>query len=311
MQEKKRKAAVRAVQEATGLRYTAALRLEAAYRPASRPSFPFSALLAECATEPAASVDWGEDVFVDYVPEVFESDVVGGAIPYSCVLALAGALSEYGPNNELRVEYLDPLEEAVVASRRRRFRMRVLTGGVEELCRKPGCHERPVLDSVVEYCEYHLARSSAQALTSIAMTLGADLCSVVGDILERRGGSPEADILIRAAVARGAFSPVRDAFVHALYMNPSDIDDMFMEESAAMNMRHAIEREELRLLAVARSEYRSIRNFAGACATCGQDLRWRLFDFQVPPQYCTAACARSAPTADQTPDPWEVEECPF
>ncbi|MEU6314059.1 hypothetical protein [Streptomyces sp. NPDC047014] len=94
-------------------------------------------------------------------------------------------------------------------------------------------------------------------------------------------------------------------------MDPSDIDDMFMEETAAMDMRHAIEREEMRLLAVARSEYRSIRNFASACRACGQDLRWRGFDLQVPPDYCTPECARSAPKTVQTLDPWEIAECPF
>ncbi|MFF4105391.1 hypothetical protein [Streptomyces sp. NPDC001903] len=269
------------------------------------------ALLAECATKPAASVDWGEVIFPEVLPEVFESEIIGGAIPYTSVLSLAGALSTYGPNDELRVEFLDPLDEAVVASRPRRFLITMLTGQVDELCRKPSCHERPVLDRIIEYCEYHLAQSSAQLLAAMAGNLGHVVRMDADDLLERRGGSPEADILIRAAITRGAFSLVRDAFVHAAYMDPSDIDDMFMEESAAMDMRHAIEREQLRLLAVARSEYQSIRNFAGACRTCGQDLQWRLFDFQVPPEYCTAACAQSAPTAVQALDPWEVEECPF
>ncbi|MFF0437530.1 hypothetical protein ACFYU9_35620 [Streptomyces sp. NPDC004327] len=310
-QDKKRKVAARAVQEATGLRYTAARRLEAASRPMDRPPFLLGALLAECATKPAASVDWGEVLFPEVLPAVFESEIVGGAIPYTSVLALAGALSAYGPNDELRVEFLDPLDEAVVASRRRRFLITMLTASVDELCRKPRCHERPVLNRVIEYCEYHLARSSPQILTSMAGDLGSFVGVDAAGVLERRGGSPEADILIRAATAQGAFSQVRDAFLRAAYMDPSDIDDTFMEESAAMEMRHAIEREELRLLAVARSEYRSIRNFARACRMCGQDLRWRLFDLKLPPEYCTAACAQSAPTAVQALDPWEIEECPF
>ncbi|MEU6314058.1 hypothetical protein [Streptomyces sp. NPDC047014] len=188
-QEKKRKAAARAVQEATGLRYTAALRLEAASRPTDRPSFPLGTLLAECATKPAAEVDWGEDIFTDYVPDLFESDIVGGAIPFTSVLALAGALSAYGPKDELRVEYLDPLDEAVVASRRRRFLIRMLTGGIEELCRKPGCHERPTLERIIDYCEYHVARCDTQALVSMAIDLGTDDRVDVDDALERRGGS--------------------------------------------------------------------------------------------------------------------------
>ncbi|WP_420082834.1 hypothetical protein ACN6AT_37575 (plasmid) [Streptomyces sp. JL4002] len=269
------------------------------------------ALLAECATKPAADVDWGEVLFPEVLPDVFESEIVGGAIPYCSVLALAGALSAYGPNHELRVEFLDPLDEAVVASRRRRFRITILTASVDELCRKPRCHDRPVLNGVVEYCEHHLARCSPEILRDLASDLGSYVCMDAAGTLERRGGSPEADILIRAATARGAFSQVRDAFLHGAYMDPTDIDDTFMEQSAAMEMRHAIEREDVRLQEVARSEYRSIRNFAGTCRMCGQDLRWLLFDLQVPAEYCTAACAQSAPAAVQALDPWEIEECPF
>ncbi|WP_405754105.1 hypothetical protein [Streptomyces sp. NBC_00073] len=310
-QARKRKMATRAVQEATGLRYTAALRVEAASRTAIGQPVPLSALLAECATQPEADVDWGEDVFTEYVPEVFESALLGGAVPYVSVLALAGALSAYGPRAEVRVESLEPLWRAVVASGRRRFRIGILCGSVDELCRAPGCPEMPVMNGIIEYCEGHLATCNAHVLVGMARHVGIDVSTDGGDDLERRGGSPEAEILILAASARGAFAEVRDAFVHSAFMNPSDIDELYMGETAAIDMRHAIEREEMRLLGLARAEYQRIRKAAGTCRACPQDLTYRHVDLQVPPDYYTAECTPSAPS-NPAPDPWEnAEKCPF
>ncbi|MFI0226406.1 hypothetical protein [Streptomyces lydicus] len=76
------------------------------------------------------------------------------------------------------------------------------------------------------------------------------------DAAHRLGGSPEADLLIKAAVARGAFELVSTSLLHACFEDPELIDEIFWDEDEALEMRHALERERIRLQRVAREEAR-------------------------------------------------------
>ncbi|MFD7446175.1 hypothetical protein [Streptomyces sp. NPDC059909] len=92
MKDKKRKDAIRAEQKASGRRYTAVAR-ELAIAGTER-TFLLQDLLSECATFPPATIDWGYPE--ELAPAAFESRVLGGAVPFSTVKQLAGALAEEG-----------------------------------------------------------------------------------------------------------------------------------------------------------------------------------------------------------------------
>lgn len=55
------------------------------------------------------------------------------------------------------------------------------------------------------------------------------------------GGSPEVDLLIKAAVASVSFEPVRDALLDACFGDPNLFDDMYWDASQALAVQHALE----------------------------------------------------------------------
>jgi hypothetical protein len=120
-QDKKRKAAIRKAQQASGRRYAAVAREMSTFSPGS---FQLRDLLAECASRPAVDLGW-ESLHPDFAPSVFESDLIGTAIPYGTVLQLAGLLARDGRAARLTVESVSPQESVVVTCTGRRIELMI------------------------------------------------------------------------------------------------------------------------------------------------------------------------------------------
>jgi hypothetical protein len=288
--DKKHKAEVRAAQQATGHRYTQAARaLVKAAGPAAR-TFPLKELLAECATLPPAVVDWGYPE--ELAPTVFESALLKAAIPYGTVLELAGALAQEGTDAQLSLESLSPLENAVVVCGERRLELILSQDRVHELCQSTGCRYHSA-NPVIVRCSEHLADCDADALAVMAAEWGyARSDKLGGDNPSLLGGSPEADLLVRAAVAHGAFEAVSTSLLNACFEDPETLEEIsFLDETRGVDMRHAVDRERIRLRRVAEAEARRIRKAAGACAACGNALLHLPPELCVPPRYCSKDCA--------------------
>jgi hypothetical protein len=301
--DKKRKAEIRATQASSGRRYTPLAREMAAGPVSADRSFSLVELLTECATLPPAKVNWGCSVEdAEWAPAVFDSEVLGGAVPYGSVLELAGLVAHEGRQARIRVESLSPLASAIVVCRERRFHLIISQEQAYELCRTPGCLRSPAAWAFSR-CDSHLADCDASTLESIAGDLGLNRNEELNRDPSRLGGSPEADLIIKAAVAIGAFERVSRAFLHMCFEDPDVIDEAFWDEKEALAMRHGLEREQLRLHEVARAEALRIRTTAGACPTCTKPItNVRAWDPGMPPQFCSMACA-PAPTLAK-PTPW-------
>ncbi|WP_405691192.1 hypothetical protein [Streptomyces sp. NBC_00057] len=309
---KKRKAAVRETQRATGLRYTKAARVTAGPTGGRiGQSFTLQELLGECASLPPATVDWGwgpeyEDI---QGPDVFQSRLLGAAIPFGTVLALAGELAREGRDTSLQIELLSPLEAAVVSSNPRRFQLLISQDGVSELCRKPSCGRSPE-DSLILWCADHLAECAPDTLTETAREWGYAQCELAGSDPAGREGTKEAAVLIRAAVAQGAYKKVVSVLLDACFEPDDMIDEMFWDPMDAMAMRQAIDREQLRLERIAEVEYRRIQEAAKVCMACGKAFRYGV-DLDVPARYCTSGCVPLPPAKsnpEPEPGPWSVAD---
>ncbi|MFF7953984.1 hypothetical protein [Streptomyces griseorubiginosus] len=292
--DKKRKAAIREAQHSTGGRY-ARLAREMAVPRAGR-TFRLAALLAECATLPPASVEW--DFPEHYAPDVFDSSLIGTAVPYGTVLELAGALAQTGPAAPIMLESVDSGSQAIVVCRGRRFQLILTQDMVNELCRKPGCDGSPDCWALT-HCSRHLAECDINALVAMARNWGHCRRHEFEHDPERLGGSREADLLIKAAVAGGSFERVRAVLLDACFGDPDLFDDTYWDASVSLAMQHALEREKLRLYEVAQGEARRIRAATGACTTCGVGLvGWNP---GVPPQFCFT-CAPLPPAEHVSPE---------
>ncbi|MFD8028051.1 hypothetical protein ACFV3F_04705 [Streptomyces sp. NPDC059717] len=304
--DKKRKADVRAVQQATGWRYTQVAREWAQTTGGVGRTFLLKELLTECATLPPAAVTWTYDEVL--APAVFESRLLGAVVPYGTVLELAGALAQQGTNAQLLLESLDPLETSVVVYGERRFSLVLSQDLVFELCRKPGCVYQ-LVSPIIAWCRDHLADCGTDALAAIASEWGhARSEELAGSDLARLGGSREADLLVKAAVARGAFEIVSTSLLHACFEDLEVLDDPLYDEVRAVDMRHAIERERIRLQRVAQAESRRLRQSAVSCAACGTVLMPH-GDLRLPPQYCSKDCVpapRASSGAAAPKSPWDA-----
>ncbi|MFF8422968.1 hypothetical protein [Streptomyces sp. NPDC015680] len=312
--DKKRKAAVRATQKATGLRYTQAARLTpepetgASAGPAGDrvgQSFTLQELLGECATLPPAVVDWGWDPEYEYQgPDVFQSKVLGAAIPFGTVLELAGELSREGRGTLLHLESLSPLESAVVSSSgQRRFKLIITQDSVYELCQQPRCSSHPE-NELIPWCRDHLAECDSGVLVDTARDWGYAQSEDAGRDPESREGAEGAAVLVRAAVAQGAYPRVVSVLLDACFEPDDMIDEVFWDPKDALAMRQAIERERLRLERIAETEYRRIQKETGACVACGKAFRYGV-DMDVPARYCSTGCVPPPPVAaEPEPDPW-------
>ncbi|MDK0525097.1 hypothetical protein [Streptomyces sp. ML-6] len=302
--DKKRKAAVRETQKATGLRYTKAARLTS--KPAGDrigQSFTLQELLSECATFPPAAVDWGwGPEYKCQGPDVFQSKLLGAAIPFGTVLELAGELSREGRGTPLHLEALSPLESAVVSSGgQRRFKLIITQDSVYELCRQARCSYHPE-NELIPWCRDHLAECDPGVLVETARDWGYAQSEDAGRDPESREGSEGAAVLVRAAVAQGAYPRVVSVLLDACFEPDDMIDEVFWDPKDALAMRQAIDREQLRLGRIAEAEYRRIQKEAGACVACEKEFRYGI-DMDVPARYCSPGCT-PPPPAVAGPDPW-------
>ncbi|MEU5476699.1 hypothetical protein [Streptomyces mirabilis] len=276
--DKKRKAAIRETQRVTGGRYTRLAREIAAT--ASR-VFPLADLLAECATLPHASAEW--DFPEHYAPAVFDSSLIGTAVPYGTVLELAGILAQQGPGALITLESAEPGSQAVVVCGSRRFQLVLTQDMVNELCRKPECRNSSDCRAFT-HCREHLVECGPQALVSMARAWGYGRREECDQDPAAVGGSGEADLLVKAAVVGVCFEPVMNTLLDACFGDPDLFDDMYWDASQALAVQHALERERLRLHQVARAEVARIHKETEDCTSCGM----RLFSWNpdVPPTLC-------------------------
>ncbi|MFE2477757.1 hypothetical protein [Streptomyces sp. NPDC059389] len=300
--DKKRKAATRAIQHQSGSRYTMAARHSG---PATGPaSFQLKALLAESATFPPTEPAWPYDNLGEYFdpPAVFDSHLMGTPVPFYAVLELAGELARSGHAAVIEVESVEPLESATLACEGRRFRLDILWNGIGLLCRATACTSGPY-DEFIEWCLDHLPSCTDDEIIAMTEEWGYACGSEHGRAIDRIARSPRADLLIKAATAQGISQRAIEAFLHAAYADPADIDNMFWDETEALAMRHAIEDEQTRLNSLARREAARLRQEAGQCAGCRTPLTSLTPHPSVPPRYCSAGCV--------PPRPLVVLEPPF
>lgn len=299
--DRKRKLAIRAVQERTGQRYTQAAKVIGSSEPCfAGGRFQLPDLLHECATLPAASSAEGDGSYDDSGPAVFHSRVLGAAVAISTVLQLAGVLAGEAHPAELTLESLDPHDRAVVVCGERRFALDLNWSGVERLCHRPGCGDFPV-DSQIVVCTEHLPQCDVSSL--VAMTCDSGYCvGSEGDptLLE---GLPEADLLVRTAVGIGAYTEVVHAWLDTCFLPVDEIDDVLWgNEDRALAMRHSVERERLRLDRVACKEARRLRGETRVCQACGKALLG--WDRAAHPLYCSRSCSPAPCPAPTVPVPF-------
>ncbi|MFF4442422.1 hypothetical protein [Streptomyces sp. NPDC001621] len=284
----------REVQRATGTKYTAALR-EAAGASISSAEFYLRDLLAECASSP----DWSGDhpeVDAEWAPRMFDSVLLGGPVPHSVVLLLAGELAAEGVSVAMRMESRDAVRTVVVACGNRRFQLVLSQDNlIYELCLAPGCGHLPVEASLIPCCEIaHLGARSEKELAEMAWRWGARRREQARTPASADTGD-KGDTLIAAAVAQGAFSAVIEQLLEGCFGDPDLIDEVCLTAEGAMEVRHAIDHERLLLTDRARAAAAQIRVLAGGRCGCGR----RLFlapEANVPARYCSARCASAART---------------
>jgi hypothetical protein len=281
--DRKRKLAIRAVQESTGQRYTQAAKAIGSTEPCPVGGrFRLPDLLHECAMLPEAA-----DSYFDSGPAVFHSRVLGAAVPFSTVLQLAGVLAGEVHPAELTLESLEPHERAVVVCGKRRFALDLRWSGVESLCRRPGCGDRPI-DFQIVVCTEHLPQCDVRSL--VAMTRESGYCVGSEEDPTLLEGLPEAALLVNAAVGLGAYTEVVQAWLDTCFIPLDEIDDVFWgNEDRALAMRHSVERERLRLDRVACKEARRLRGETSVCQACDKQLLG--WDMQAHPLYCSRACS--------------------
>lgn len=275
--DKQRKAAIRQVQHSAGGRYTRLAREMALPGQA----FRLGNLLAECATLPSASVDW--DFPENLAPAVFQSRLLGTAVPYGTVLELAGTLAQEGPSARVTLESVSPESDAIVVCRERRFQLIFTQDMVLELCQKAAC-PRPSSCWAFAFCPDHMSECGMQELVSMAREWGHGRREAFEHDPSGAGGSKDADFLIKTAVVSVCSVPVRDTILDACFGEPALYDDMYWDPALALAMQHAFERERLRLDEVARAEVRRIHKATGKCPSCGQRLS--AWNPDIPPAQC-------------------------
>ncbi|WP_338715978.1 hypothetical protein QBW32_49235 (plasmid) [Streptomyces acidiscabies] len=284
----------RAAQRETGAKYTAALR-QATTAGTSPSVFSLRELLAECTTSPEWTGDHPE-VDAEWAPRMFDSELLGGPVPYTTVLLLTGDLAAMGLSAEMTMESRRGFHTAVVACGGRRFEL-VLSQDdwVAELCLVPGCEHRPVAAALIPYCErQHLAERSEMELATMAWAWGNDRRQEFESTPAAAHAGDQGDALIAAAVVQGAFSKVAAELVEDCYGDPDLIDDIYPTDPTAI--RHAIDNEHLLLKERARSAAARIRKLFGGLCVCGATL-YLAPEADVPARYCSAQCASSAVTS--------------
>ncbi|WP_406291916.1 hypothetical protein [Embleya sp. NBC_00896] len=249
-------------------------------------------LLVECATFPEAIFEWADREWDPrWVPEVFASRVLGVTVPVGSVLELCGIMADEGRGAVLTVESLTPQCQVVFACHIRRFALFLTQAGAAELCPVPGCSAGPIHEHIFR-CRRHLVDCDVDEPARMAREYGGTRREELDRDPARMAGDPHADLLAKAAAAHGAAEPVNAAYLDGLF-DPEMIDEIHWDPTEALAMRHALEREGLRLRRVADTETRLIRARIKNCTTCGGGLSpWAVQ--AVPPYLCAGACVPSA-----------------
>ncbi|MFC9736107.1 hypothetical protein ACFWGM_37725 [Streptomyces roseolus] len=204
-------------------------------------------------------------------------------------MLLLGLLAPASRSTELELESRNGFHSLIVACCGRRFEM-VLTQDdyATERCRVPGCDSGPVSAHSIPYCVHrHLAERPEDELVEMARAWGHSQREEfsAGDPAAVPPGK-EGDRLIAAAVAQGAFFPVKTALIEAAYDELEMVDVVYCGEQAC----------ELR------DGHRELP--AGTGGPSGPpphpEARWRTLCLRCgapdrhgpkPPQFCSAACA--------------------
>ncbi|MEU6093099.1 hypothetical protein ABZ865_41415 [Streptomyces sp. NPDC047085] len=189
---------------------------------------------------------------------MFESRLLGTLVPYGTVMELTGILTQAGPSALITLERLDPAEDIVVSCGERRFRLVITQDMVVELCQTSQC-SHSMMNWAITRCSDHLGDCTPELLDAMAGEWGyATHDEAQGDI-SRYGSDLESALLIRAAVAQGAYAQVSRTLLHACFEDPDVIDEVCWSETDATAMRESIERDRLRLEGVARRTVAALR----------------------------------------------------
>lgn len=309
--DSRRKRDVRRTKDNTGRRYTSAARVLAAAWKAPQKTFTLAALLAECSTLPpapassyAGDLDWEE---VDYLPAAFASQLLHTGVPYGSVLALAGALAEAGRDAPLTVESLSPTNQAVLVSQGRRLELCLSQDRCVDLCTHPHCPGGP-LDEGIPPCWKHLPMCTTDDLLRVGDIWAHWRFERLSGEPDQCGGAAVAGNLVKAAVSHGVAEKMIDTLLKNGFEDPEMVVEFRGDDDGAMQWSHAIDRERLRLHKTATEETRRIRNEAKDCAACGARLLAYRYPVEHRPEFCSPACAATAPPPQSTtplpPIPW-------
>ncbi|MEU8765031.1 hypothetical protein [Streptomyces sp. NPDC048659] len=251
-------------------------------------SFFMRELLAEC----SASSPWTgvhPALSAELVPNMYDSAFLGGPVPNTAVLTLGDMVSALGLSAALTLESRRGFFTANVACEGHRFQLSLDDdNAVVELCRHPACGNRPVAADYIPYCAPgHLAERAPDELTEMAFDWGAyRRTDPVRDAEDITPGH-EGVLLVRTAVAQGAFASVADELVTGCFEFPDMVDQLYSGEKAQA-VRDAMQREHRRLTEVAELAAAKIRKEAGGLCVCGAAL---LPNLEVPARFCSIRCA--------------------
>ncbi|MGW2393988.1 hypothetical protein ACWCYK_31520 [Streptomyces lydicamycinicus] len=259
--DKKRKQSIRAAQQASSRRYTQAAR-EVGDWSARRKTFQLAELLTECSSSPQIPFDSAGPQDHWAAPQRFASDVLGTAVPFGSVLELAGALAQAGRAAALELESLTPGSRAVLLHGQRRFEMTLSQELVVELCRWRDC-PNSLWDAPISWCDAHLRQCDAATLVHQAQLWGCARFHWADYAPELCGGGRGADRLVRAAVVQDASKEVVHTLLDTCFDDPDLVADSTLNDAVPMRLRHAIDRERLRLEGAARSEASRLRKSTG------------------------------------------------
>ena len=293
-QDRKRKQAVHARQQLTSRRYTPLAREDAARHPQASQAFSLGALLAECTSAPVTVPAWFKAITdegaADWAPpKSFFSALLGVDVPHGTILELAGLLAQRGLDTQCRVESADPDHRVVVVTEGWRFDLCLTQEMVNECCRQPGCPRRPFGTDIV-WCDEHLRQRGLPELIKMAAELGYTTAQEADYEPERCGGGPGADLLVQASVPHAGSTQVIKKLISTGFDDPDNAAEWSADGTLEMRLRHAIDRERLRLHNVARAEAGRIRQLTEACPACGTKPT-PAQPTGFPPQYCSLRCA--------------------
>ncbi|WP_226652617.1 hypothetical protein [Streptomyces hydrogenans] len=205
---------------------------------------------------------------------MFDSALLGGPVPYSAVLRLAGDLAVKGMSAEMWLESRAAFSSLVVVCGVHRFELLLTQSAwAYELCHVPGCGSLPLSARSIPYCgeSEHLAERSEAELVRMARSWGSDRREDCSRTPAAVDPGYEGDQLLEAAVARGVYFEVADALLVSCYEERHMIEDMH-HGLLAMEVSHAMDREELRMSKVALAAAKRIQQVAGGRCACGEQL---------------------------------------